>query len=118
VFKDKIKFQIVEQARRDILPELTPDLREAVTALALHPGFDYLMRKFRLQRSLLEAKLRSDRFATLTDVEFIQNGIFWIDWLDNQVKSLSKRPSSTSTFATQEEEDAFKAVQAAIEVIK
>lgn len=100
------------------LEPLDEDSREAVKALENHPGWRYLMGKLRLQRQFLDTKLH-ERQADLRNVDFIQSGLFWTAWLDEQVRKEVEREQRpvVKKSLTNPEMEALAAAQAAIEVI-
>ena len=65
-------------------------MRDAILSLQAHPGFQYLLAKLRYQRHLLETALLTQRQENLADVEFIQSGINWLRWLQDQLEVETK----------------------------
>jgi hypothetical protein len=108
--KPEIRFIEIEAPRPTALSK---DLHESLGTLAGHPAFNYLVAKLKVQRSLLETKLKNDRHATLKDVEFLQSGIYWSRWLEDQIQTaVHKAPqASTSTALTEEELSAFNEIR-------
>ena len=101
-------------------PPLASDdeIREAVLSLQHHPGFQHLCNKLRWQRHMLETQLRNTRHASITDVEFLQSGIAWSRWLDDQIASEIKfQGRRVATELTAPERDALAAVKSAYEEI-
>ena len=56
-----------------------------IASLAEHPGMHALMARLRVQRSMLDSALRSNRHDSLADVAKLQAGIQWIAWIERQV---------------------------------
>ena len=83
VFTEKIKIVEVEKPRN--LAQLDQEGKKSVRTLSGHPGFLYLLEKLKIQRALLEAKLKNDHHADLREVELLQSGIFWSRWLEDQL---------------------------------
>lgn len=108
------KYKVVEVRPNDKLPELGQELRESILTLPYHPGFDYIIKKFRMQRALLEHKLKNERFSSISDVEFLQSGIYWLDWLDNQIRFLTKIPAPPPRDINEAEKEVFDALAANI----
>ena len=82
----KPSYRIVEIERPRQQPQLNADVKAALESLNSHPGFRYLLDKLRLQRHMLETQLRMTRHETLRDSDFLQSGIFWTGWLEQQMK--------------------------------
>lgn len=103
------------------VPQIRQDAeaQKAVQTLAHHIGFQYLVEKLRLQRALLERHLKSNRHETIRDVECLQSGIFWINWLEAQVAQATSNASTTApaTPVGDEEQIAFEALQAQLEEV-
>lgn len=114
LFQKQILIVEVEKPRPS--QELSQSAQESLQTLGSHPAFQYLLAKLKLQRSMLETKLRNERHASLTEVEFIQSGIFWSRWLEDQVsKAVFKVPQLPTTVPISDEElNAFKQLQASI----
>jgi hypothetical protein len=86
--------------------------RETVSTLAYNPGFVLLTDRLSLQAAALKAKLVADRHKEIRDVEFIQSGIFWCNWLQAQVTGTTTRQSVRRIDATEEDIEAIKAIEA------
>ena len=113
------EIQVVEVAADDRLEEMTPELAQQVQSLQYHPGFMYLAKKLRLQRSLLRSELEGKRQARLEDSEFIKSGIAWAGWLDDQVRQavgFSRRQSAPESPRNQDLA-AFQAIQRELEIV-
>lgn len=83
--KPKEKLLIVEVEKPREIPDLNDESRDAVLSLQHHPGFQYLLARLKVQRHALQARLQKDRHSTMKDVEFLQSGVFWTDWLQAQI---------------------------------
>jgi len=118
LFRRKPVYQLVEVEKpRAALQEGT-ELRESIATLSGHPGFVYLITKLRYQRYLLERKLKESRFPTIQDVELVQSGIFWTNWLEDQVNTAVNRiREKATTAATETETSVFEAIQKTIELV-
>ena len=108
------KFEVVP-VEGPRLPEMTPELREAIWSLSHHPGFQYLATKLRTQKALLLKTLQEGRHTDIRDVDFIQGGIFWTGWLDNQLNS--HQPKTPPTNASPDEIQAFEEIRDAVELV-
>jgi hypothetical protein len=105
------KYKIVEVEPYRLLDK---EFRESARLLPNNPGFIWLMQKLRLQRALLESELKR-RQPTLADVEWLQNGIKWLSWIEstiNEETKMPKRPSASD--APSLERELFDQAQAAI----
>jgi hypothetical protein len=118
IFKPKEihHYHIVEVPTGQKLPELTGDLRESIKALANHPGFVYLLARFRHQKSAMENALREGINLTETQLRYLQAGIFWSSAIEKDVASLSQTRMAPVP-ATDFEADDFTKVQSAIELV-
>lgn len=93
-------------------------LRDAILSLQAHPGFLYLLQKLRYQRHLLEAALLTQRQANLGDVEFLQSGINWLRWLQDQLEAETKfKTRQAAQRPSVSEEATLKQVMEQFEVI-
>src|SRR5882762_5674828 len=71
-------------------PVLEADDNEAIASLQNHPGFDAVRNRFKVQKSVLEAKLRQ-RQKSLRDVDILQLGIAWLSYIETECdKSVGK----------------------------
>lgn len=114
-----MELRILEIAKDEVVPELDKELAMHLTALQYNPGFVYLVRKLRLQRSLLRETLENSRHKSLVDAEFLQSGIVWTGWLDQQIGQatnyLKRQAPPRELF--QEEQRAFDEVAAQLEIV-
>jgi len=109
---DVIKYKIVELEKpRPVAQGWDKESRETVMTLAAHPGFLILTDRLKIQSALLKQKLSQDRHNGLRDVEFLQSGIFWCNWLTQQLAAATTRAAATAKDAMKEDEDAFKELQ-------
>lgn len=85
------EYVVLEVAQASPGHELDKETQAAIASLAGNPGFEALMEKLKLQRAMLESRLRTDHFKRLEDVFSLQAGIFWLDWLRRQVAQETNR---------------------------
>ena len=104
----KKDYLIVEVERPRTPVAWSDEDRDMVMSLRSHPGFLALMRKLRAQRNYLESILKSERHADMRTVEFIQSGIAWTGWLEQQVSVLFKQQAPSATPATADEKKLFE----------
>jgi hypothetical protein len=110
----EIKYQIVEVDKPRPNIGWDKESRETVMTLAAHPGFICLLQKLSTQAALLKAKLVNDRHKEIKDVEFIQSGIFWCNWLQSQLTAATQRVKAEPQAAMDEEAKAFKELNATL----
>jgi len=81
----KVNYVIVEVEPTLPLQGTTEDHILAVRQLEHSPGFQYLIRKFRLQKAVLQAHLLRDQHRSMLQVVRLQEGIRWMGWLEDQL---------------------------------
>lgn len=98
-----VEYRIVETEKARSYEETT-DVLESVAALKHQPGFRHLLNKLQLQSDRLKHELTSERKSTVEEYQFLQSGVFWCDWLSNQLSNADARisfrkptPSETSS---------------------
>lgn len=112
------ELKIVEVERQLGIPDLDATSAPAVATLREHPGFQYLLAKLRLQASLLRTTLANTKHKDLNEVEFLQSGIAWCNWLQQQLEKsigLVNRPVPRAVRPS--EIEAFEALQSQIQWI-
>lgn len=82
--KPKLAIKIVEVEKGFVLPPLDKSSAGSVASLIGHPGWQYLMASLKNQGALLTAALIKNRHKTKEDFEFLQSGINWCHWLEEQ----------------------------------
>jgi hypothetical protein len=121
-FADKkteaIKFQLVEVERPRQIPPQEAEVSKSIATLQGHPGFQYLVEKLRLQRAQLKTALCNQRQENLKDVEFLQSGIAWTGWLEEQLMRAVNHQEPKPQEPAQTEQEAFEEIQRFIEVLK
>lgn len=115
--KPKVQYKIIEIERPRPLAQLDPEAEKTVITLQSHPGFLYLVNKLRLQRHALEMKLKHERHSNLNEVEWIQSGIFWCNWLEDQVNRMVNNQLPSSQTALPPEATAFEEVMKLTEIV-
>lgn len=115
--KPTIEYRVVEVERPRPLAE-NSEADATLVTLQHHPGFQRLLAKLRAQRYLLETTLKRTRHSSLSEVDFLQSGIFWSNWLETELDRavLAKSPSKP-TPALAIEREAFEQAHALLEVI-
>lgn len=113
----KTKIELVEVPNIRTQKGWDSQLRETVTTLQAHPGFLALCERLDLQAAALRTKLNNERHASLRDVEFIQSGIYWCNWLRGQVNMATIKAPQRRQEAAEEDYQAIKEIEASFEKI-
>ena len=92
-------------------------MKESIATLNSHPGFVHLVKKLGKQRAYLRSKLDFEKHADLREVDFLQAGIFWCNWLQSEIKRAATRLPERHLDAFEEEAKAFHEIDATIERI-
>lgn len=115
-FAPRIIYKIVEvKAPR---PAYTWDqnTRDAVSTLSAHPGFIAITDRLALTKAQLESTNNRSVKKDLREADFLQAGIFWSGWLQEQVEKATTRGSSRKFVDPYDEElAAFRELDARIE---
>lgn len=112
----KTIYKVVElQPQQRLSRKTDKEVQESVQTLQSHPGFIYLLQRFDAQASLLKAKLTGERHDTLEEVQTLQAGIFWANWLRQELARAISRPSEQQTDPYEEELKAFKEIDDMLE---
>lgn len=108
-------YHIIELEKPRPITDLTKakDSDSAVASLAGHPGWDYLLAKFKIQKALLERTLHSEPPTDINRIMHLQQGIYWTGWLDAQFSSSRSRVLQKSTLANAPELAIFAEIEAA-----
>jgi hypothetical protein len=109
-------YKIVEvDSPRTPLQVEDEELRASIATLSGHPGFAHLLKKLALQNAALGSKLKYERHTTLDEVNFLQAGVYWSNWLQAELKRATTKMTQRRVDPMQEELDAFKQLDAQIE---
>jgi hypothetical protein len=96
--------------------EWDKETRDAVAALTAHPGFLAVVNRLATQRQMIQTKLSSGFHKELREVDYLQAGIFWLDYVQEQVnKATQVKLTARPTEAYDEELEAFKQIDAQLE---
>jgi hypothetical protein len=116
LFSPRVVYKIVEvKAPRPIL-KWDQSTQDAVSTLTSHPGFVALIERLSLTKAQLKSKNDTQWKKDLREADFLQAGIFWCSWLQNEVdKATFKGSQRKYVDPMQEELDAFKELDARIE---
>ena len=107
MFNTKTIHTLTEVEKGTKLPELNADLKESLKTLPLHPAFNYLTQKMRLQASALAKALHEGADLEERQMRYLQAGIFWLTYLDSEIRRLTHTtmPSRQASLSEAEEFD-------------
>jgi hypothetical protein len=91
--------------------------REALVTLSAHPGFTVLTQRLAAQNALLRSKLVSEHHKDMRSVDFLQAGVYWSNWLTQELTRVTTKQEVLYKDAMDEELEAFRAIDATIERI-
>lgn len=116
MFKDMHHYHTVELDPAAKLPELTGDLKESIKALANHPGFQYLLTRFRHQKAAMNTSLQEGFNLPETQLRYIQAGVFWAGFFEREARLLTQTAPKSAP-ATNGEAEQFAKIRQAIDLI-
>lgn len=112
--KPRTLYKVVEVKERGQLSDDT----DAIVSLRGHPGWEAQMSRLRAQREYLETKLRRTKHKDIREVDLLQAGIMWLEYLEEDCRAATEAQSRYSEeVATTYEEAAFRKIDAFIERI-
>lgn len=106
---------ILEIEKNSKLPELTGDLKESIKTLEYHPGYNYLIQRLRHAKAVMNSQLREGMELTETQLRYLQAGIFWAGWLENEQLTLTKNRPVREQTSTEAEE--FERLQRSLDLV-
>jgi hypothetical protein len=116
LFQPRVIYRVIEyNGQRTHFQGGDKGIRESVATLSSHPGFLYLLSKCNAQNALLSSKLKNSFHQTLREVDLLQAGIYWSDWLKQELDKSTMGATRPQTDAFDEERQAFEALDAQIE---
>src|SRR5258708_12879865 len=99
LFAPVVEYKIVEVEKPRTQFRWDQNTKDAVSTLSAHPGFIALTDKLSLINAQLKTKCFSSVHKKLREVDFLQAGIFWSNWLRDQVEQSTVR-RSVSNYVT------------------
>lgn len=87
------------------------ELKAALAALPFNVAFDYLMKKFRFQRAVIDSQLKGTRHKTLEDVQALQAQSAALAWLEAQVRFETQQQERERKPATPHEIELFNQIR-------
>lgn len=109
------KYKVVELDEPRGSDEEDEVMKESIATLNSHPGFLHLVKKLGRQRAYLRSKLAFEKHSDLREVDFLQAGIFWCNWLNTEIKRATIKLPPRKLDAMEEELRAFREIDAQIE---
>ena len=110
-----VKYKVVEVESPRTPFQVDKATQESIATLSSHPGFVALMHKCAYVNAALKTKLAGEHHKDLREVDFLQAGIYWSNWLLMESRrSTTKLPQKISD-AFADEESLFGEVDAHIE---
>jgi len=116
LFSSRVVYKIVEVKAPRPTYRWDKNTQDAVSTLVAHPGFVALIERLGVTKAQLETKNNTQWKKDLREADFLQSGIFWCNWLKEQVdKAAFKGSQPTYVDPMAEELAAFKELDARIE---
>lgn len=112
------QIRIVEIEKAVRVPSFDKEIAKSVQTLQSHPGFVYLLAKLRFQHQILQDTLSTQRQTGLREVEFLQSGIAWTKWLEQQLNLSVNLQTEVERPAEDPEIELFKESQRMLEILK
>lgn len=118
-FKSKpvIVYKVVEVKVPRTAQKWSREIKEAVGTLPSHPGFVAIMDRVNLHKQMLEYKSSHEFHKDLRESDYLQAGVFWLEYLQRLIDEATKLPRAVPVDAYDEELEAFKLLDAKIERI-
>lgn len=98
--------------------KISADSEASIVLLSEHPGFLALMDRLAIQKAYMESQLKKNRHEDIRQVDSLQNGIQWIEYLQDEVdKRVHKRTRAKALQIEAEANDELTLIRSAIERI-
>lgn len=114
-FKKEIT-KIIEVEKAKLQP-IDDEIRDSIRSLQFHPGFQYLLGKLETQKAALKSVLVSAAHEDMRAVDRLQAGIFWLDYLAEELKKHTKAPIAAIREVSEEEAHEFQRVKQALDIL-
>jgi hypothetical protein len=112
-----VKYQVIQLKAPRTPTRWSQPIKDAVATLPSHPGFNALMERIALQKQMLEHKCSHEFHKDLREADYLQAGVFWLEYAQRLVEESTKVPHAIPTDAFDEELEAFQKLDAQIERI-
>lgn len=113
--KSAPQYKIVELSEPRLSSQRDKELQESIATLAAHPGFQAVLNRLSLQTAQLKAKLAYERHTDMRAIDFLQAGIYWSNWLAQELKRATTKLPERRLDPMTEELDAFREIDRLIE---
>lgn len=114
----KAKLSVIEVEKKHVSTLTAEQAAPFVARLRDDPGFQWLLSQLEVQRALLRKTLEEQRHKSITDVEFIQSGLNWLNWLRLQQEravGIMNKPKERP--ARPYEQEAFEQLRHNVELV-
>lgn len=109
---------IVVELEKEIAPqEITSELRESAKTLQFHPAFSYIMHRIKAEKAMLQKYLHEGFTLPEQQLHHLQAGIYYLEFLDRELRKLTSMPSSISREATSLEREEFEKIRANLDLV-
>ena len=115
VYIDRYKIVEVELPRSPLQGGDSEEMRASIATLPSHPGFQHLLKKLALQNAALKSKLTFERHSTIDEVNFLQAGVYWSNWLLTELKRTTVKVVAQRLDPEEEELRAFQELDRQLE---
>lgn len=86
--------------------------------LQYHPGFTYLLSKFRYERALLEKYLHEGFQLPEASLRHLQAGVHYMKWMEDEVKKLTFSVERSVRAAAEPEINEFERIREHITLVE
>jgi hypothetical protein len=123
MFKNKVEYVEVSkpvfiELKDPRRPEaMSHEMKEMLKTLQLNPAFQYLLNRFQVAKAAARAKLDTDFSLTEQQMHFLQAGIYWAGFIENDLAHLTAEPRRVEHKASQEDLEMFRDIEASIEMV-
>lgn len=116
LFAPRVIYKVVEVKAPRTPYRWDQNTQDAVSTLSAHPGFIAILDRLAVTKAQLESKNNTQWKKDLREGDFLQSGIFWCNWLQDQISKATVKGSQRRYVDPMAEElEAFKALDAQIE---
>lgn len=114
----KVEYRTLELSKPVHLAPVTPELKDSLRALQLHPGFQYLMSRLSLEQANVKKFLEEGFKATETELRFLQAGVYYTGWLQREIERLTSVPRPAAQALEIDDQQLFEEINSQMEVIR
>lgn len=118
LFKREERYVVLEVEKgTSQLGQMTNELRESIKTLQYHPGFQYLVTKFRYEKAMLSKYLHEGFQLSEKELHHLQAGVHYLGYLEREVDAQVKVAVQKGRTALEDEINEFEKIKAATELI-